>query len=124
MSSFRMRVSLFRMNEPLQSARQLAQCGQWVNRPNGVKPHKEPACRGLVLAIYIQSRFEMFKSLILVGALAATAASHPNLEHASFEDHVAKYGLTFSQGGAEWHQRKALFEAERERVVKHNASGK
>jgi hypothetical protein len=65
----------------------------------------------------------MFKSLLLVGALAAAAASH-NLEHASFEDHVAKYGLTFSQGSAEWHQRKGLFEAERERVVKHNASGK
>jgi hypothetical protein len=68
---------------------------------------------------------EMFKSILLAGALAAAAtASHLNLERASFEDHVAKYGLTFSQGSAEWHQRKALFESERERVVKHNASGK
>jgi hypothetical protein len=87
-------------------------------------PHKRE------VAVVSSSREEiifkgkMFKSLLLVGALAAAAASHPHLERASFEDHVAKYGLTFSQGSAEWHQRKALFESERERVIKHNASGK
>ena len=57
-------------------------------------------------------------------ALVATATAHVNLETVNFDDHVAKYGLTFSEGSEEWKMRESLFNAELKRVRLHNAAGK
>ena len=57
-------------------------------------------------------------------AVVATATAHVNLETVNFDDHVAKYGLTFAEGSDEWKMRENIFNVELKRVRAHNAAGK
>ena len=68
----------------------------------------------------------MFQVICLVAVLAvATAHVHDlgRLETFSFEDWVESYNGKFSQGSAEWIEKKAIFDTEITRVRAHNAKG-